>query len=63
MSDRPPREIDDRLADWVDGRMTPRERDHFVAELRVNAQLRQDLADYERTVGVLRAALDRKSVV
>ncbi len=57
MSDRPPREIDDRLADWVDGRMTPRERDHFVAELRVNAQLRQDLADYERTVGVLRAAL------
>ncbi|MBL8752417.1 MAG: hypothetical protein JNK15_03870 [Planctomycetes bacterium] len=52
-----PREVDERLADWVDGRMGSRERERFEAELRVNPQLRRDLDDYERTVGVLRAAL------
>jgi hypothetical protein len=54
-SDR--RDVDDRLADWVDGRMSDKERERFVAELRVNPQLRQDLEQYERTVGVVRAAL------
>lgn len=57
MTDRPRREVDDRLADWVDGRLSDRERERFVAEMRVNPQLRQDLEDYERTVGVVRAAL------
>lgn len=57
MSERPQREVDDRLADWVDDRMSEKERERFVAELRVNAQLRQDLERYERTVGVVRAAL------
>lgn len=57
MSDQPLRDVDDRLADLVDGRMTPRERERFEAELRVNPQLRADLADYRRTVAVLRAAL------
>ncbi|MBM4063345.1 MAG: hypothetical protein FJ265_19935, partial [Planctomycetes bacterium] len=53
----PPREPDSRLADWVDGTLTARERERFVAELRVNPRLRQDLEDYERTVAAVRAAL------
>lgn len=55
--DQPPREVDERLADWVDGRLSERERERLIAEMRVNPQLRADLAQYERTVGVLRAAL------
>ncbi|MCA3007600.1 MAG: hypothetical protein INH34_04420 [Phycisphaerales bacterium] len=51
------RQGDERFADWVDGRMSERERERFVAELRVNAQLREDLAAYERTVAAVRAAL------
>lgn len=57
MTRNPQRDVDDRLADWVDGRMAPRERERFVAELRVNPQLRQDLEDYERTVAAIRDAL------
>jgi hypothetical protein len=53
----PPREPDERLADWVDGCMSDRERERFTAELRVNPQLRADLAAYERTVATLREAL------
>jgi hypothetical protein len=53
----PERAIDERLADWVDGCMSPRDRDRFEAELRVNAQLRADLEEYERTVATVRAAL------
>jgi hypothetical protein len=48
---------DERLADWVDGRMSDREQERFRAELRVNAQLRADLAAYEATVAAVRAAL------
>lgn len=51
------RQGDERFADWVDERMGERERERFVAELRVNAQLRADLAAYERTVAAVRAAL------
>lgn len=47
---------DARLADWVDGTLSPREHERFVAELRVNPQLRADLAAYERTVAALRGA-------
>jgi hypothetical protein len=57
MTDTPRREIDERLADWVDGRMSERERERFLAELRVNPQLQRDLEQYERTVGTVRAAL------
>lgn len=59
---RDEREIDDRLADWVDGRMSEREHDRFVAELRVNPQLQRDLAEYERTVATVRAALQAPTV-
>ncbi len=57
MTGVPKREPDDRLADWVDGRMTARERERFAAELRVSAHLRNDLAEYEKTVAAVRAAL------
>lgn len=57
MSERPEPGSDERLADWVDGRMTERERARFEGELRVNPKLRSDLAAYERTVAVLRDAL------
>ncbi|MBL8727832.1 MAG: hypothetical protein JNM25_05340 [Planctomycetes bacterium] len=50
-------EIDDRIADWVDGRLSDRDHDRFVAELRVNPQLRRDLEEYERTVAAVREAL------
>lgn len=56
------REIDERLADWVDGCMSDRERERFMAELRVNPQLQKDLAEYERTVQSLRAALQAPTV-
>ncbi|HZN40154.1 MAG TPA: hypothetical protein VFD82_15215 [Planctomycetota bacterium] len=57
MTSKPEREVDARLADWVDGRLSERERERFVAELRVNPQLRKDLEDYEKTVAAVRAAL------
>ena len=57
MSGAHDRDVDERLADWVDGRMTERERARFEGELRVNPKLRADLAEYERTVAVMRAAL------
>lgn len=50
-------DVDERLCDWVDGRMSERDRDRFAAELRVNASLRHQLAEYERTVAAIRAAL------
>lgn len=62
MTSEPEREVDDRLADWVDGRLSERDRERFVAELRVNPQLRQDLEDYERTVASVRAALGAPTV-
>jgi hypothetical protein len=57
MTSKPEREVDARLADWVDGRLGERERERFVAELRVSPQLRKDLEDYEKTVAAVRAAL------
>lgn len=53
----PIREPDPRLSEWLDGEMSPRDRDRFVAELRVNPQLRADLAALQRTVETARAAL------
>lgn len=57
MSDPRHERVDERLCDWVDGRMNERERERFAAELRVNPSLRQQLAEYERTVAAIRAAL------
>jgi hypothetical protein len=60
---KPLRDVDERVADHVDGRLSARERDRFAAELRVNPQLRQDLADYERTVAAARQALTAPSAM
>ena len=50
-------ESDERLADWVDEAMTPRERQRFEAELRVSKSLRDRLAAYEKTVRAVRNGL------
>ncbi|MCR9247086.1 MAG: hypothetical protein NXI31_18800 [bacterium] len=51
------REPDERLAAYLDGEMTERERARFEGELRVNQQLAAELAAYERTVLSVRSAL------
>jgi len=53
----PERDVDERFADWIDGRMSPRDRERFEAELRVNAALRARLDDYRNTVEAVRSAL------
>lgn len=58
----PKRVVDDRIAEWVDGCLSDRDRERFTAELRVNPQLRKDLEDYERTVAAVRAALRAPTV-
>ncbi|MEY4830700.1 MAG: hypothetical protein RLZZ562_2496 [Planctomycetota bacterium] len=50
-------ESDERLADWVDEAMTPRERQRFEAELRVSKPLRDRLLAYEKTVRAVRNGL------
>ncbi len=48
---------DERLADWVDGRMTPRELERFEAEMRVNPALRAAAEEYRQTVSAVQTAL------
>lgn len=48
---------DERLADWVDGRMTARELERFEAEMRVNPRLQQEAEEYRRGVEAVRDAL------
>ena len=48
---------DERLADWVDGRMSERDRERFEAEMRVSPKLRQQVDEYERTVRLTQSAL------
>lgn len=52
-----PLEREERFADWVDGRMSARERQRFEAELRVNDELRHQAEEYQRTVELVRRAL------
>jgi hypothetical protein len=40
---------DERFADWIDGQMTPRERERFEAEMRVSKPLRERAEAYRRT--------------
>lgn len=56
-----PAEVDERIADWVDERMTPRERDRFEAEMRVNARLRAQAEGYQRLVRGLRSLRDAEA--
>ncbi|MCA8976615.1 MAG: hypothetical protein KDC98_17980 [Planctomycetes bacterium] len=57
MSFEPEPPLDERMAEFVDGCMSDKDRDRFVAELRVNPQLQRELDEYERTVNTVRRAL------
>lgn len=48
---------DERIADWCDDRLPPRELSRFEAELRVNVRLRTEAEAYRRMVGEVRASL------
>ncbi|MBK8975277.1 MAG: hypothetical protein IPM29_05085 [Planctomycetes bacterium] len=50
---------DERLADWVDGRLSPRHLERFEAELRADPELRAAAEHYRRTVTALRGAFAR----
>lgn len=54
-------DVDERLADWVDGTMSPRDRERFEAEMRVSPHLRDQVADYEGTVASIREALNAET--
>ncbi len=51
------RELDERIADWVDGRLSPRDQERLEAEFRVNSKLRQQAEEYRETVERVRRAL------
>jgi hypothetical protein len=57
MTARPHDHADERFADWLDGRMAPRDRERFEAELRVNPGLRARAEEYRRTVETVQRAL------
>lgn len=48
---------DERLADWVDGRLGERERERFEAEMRVNPDLRAAAEEYRAFTEQFRGAL------
>ncbi|MEC7584643.1 MAG: hypothetical protein VYE77_10010 [Planctomycetota bacterium] len=48
---------DERFADWMDGEMSPRERERFEAEMQVNPALRARAEEYRRTTEQVRQAL------
>lgn len=49
--------VDERLADWVDGRLSERDTERLLAEARVNPALREQMRSYKEGVQALRAAL------
>lgn len=51
-------QVDDRICDYVDGCLSPRELDRFEAELRVSDRLRAQLEAYRETVADVREALN-----
>lgn len=57
MSESAERDVDERLCDWLDGRMSARDLERFEAELRVNPGLRARADEYRRTVEVMQQAL------
>lgn len=52
-----PNENDERLCDWVDGTMAPRDRERFEAELRVSKTLRERAEAYREAVRAVRTGL------
>lgn len=55
--DDPFRDVDERLADWVDGRLPARDRERFEAEMRVSPRLRDEAEAYRRSVQAVQTAL------
>lgn len=49
--------LDERFADWVDGRLRPAEREALEAELARDPELQRRADEYRRTVQLLRSAL------
>ncbi len=61
MSDREldgTRDLDERFADWVDGRLSPEETRLLEVELAADANLRRAAEDYRSTVALLQEHLD-----
>jgi hypothetical protein len=56
-SDGRPGAVDERIADWVDGRLDAIQLQRFEAELRVNPALRAEAEEYRRSVEAIREAL------
>ena len=54
-------DVDERLADWVDGTMNERDRSRFEAEFRVSPHAREQVDEYEKTVATIREALGAKT--
>src|SRR5690606_19909409 len=53
----PRRELDERFADWVDGRLRPAERAALEAEMARDPELQRAAEEYRRSVQLLRSAL------
>ena len=51
------RQLDERIADWVDGRLSPRELARLKAEFEVNSKLYRAAEDYRESVEQVRRAL------
>ncbi len=58
MARRP--ESDERLADWVDDRLSARDRERLEAEFGVNPELKSAAEDYRKMVEALRGELQRE---
>ena len=50
------RELDERFADWVDGRLSPIEVERLESEMRADPDLARMAAQYRATVDILRSA-------
>ena len=66
MSDREldgTRDLDERFADWVDGRLSPEETRLLEVELAADANLRRAAEDYRSTVALLQEHLDDEVII
>ena len=53
----PARDLDERFADWVDGRLSAADRDRLATELTADPVLQSAAEDYRATVELLRRSL------
>ncbi|MHC5066069.1 MAG: anti-sigma factor, partial [Planctomycetota bacterium] len=52
-------EQDERLADWVDGRLSKKDRERLEAEFGVNPELKAAAGEYRKMVEAVRGELQR----